>query len=110
VPACVCVCLRVPACVCVCLRVPACVCVCLRVPACSCDRAAWSPYSVFTALQIERDPDDPPEGKDFEEITDCARDLNLTELWPDIIRIVAGVLHLGNVRIGAWRALMAGAR
>jgi hypothetical protein len=48
-------------------------------------------------LQIERDPDDPPEGNDFVVITDCARDLNLMAVWPDIIRIVAGVLHLGNV-------------
>jgi myosin heavy subunit len=49
------------------------------------------------AVQIERHDDDLPESKDFEEITDCARDLNLAAEWTDIIQIVAGVLHLGNI-------------
>ena len=53
-------------------------------------------HGVDLAVQIERGEDDLPESKDFEEITDCAADLNLTS-WADIIRIVSGVLHLGNI-------------
>ncbi len=33
----------------------------------------------------------------FEELVDCAEGLELMDEWPSIVRIIAGILHLGNI-------------
>ncbi len=37
------------------------------------------------------------ERKDYEELEDCATKLELTDEWPALMRIIAGILHLGNI-------------
>jgi myosin heavy subunit len=47
-------------------------------------------------VQIDREPGS-SEKKDYDELYDCAMRLNLGGSWWDIISIVAGIMHLGNM-------------